>query len=82
MWEQLAQAEEPWLRDSAKLRLAQLDAMDIMDAWRRAKDSGARPPVPVDPSGTPFEVDPATGDLVVARTSAIFPLPGQLQAPR
>jgi hypothetical protein len=82
MWEQLAQSEEPWMRDSAKLRLAQLDAMDIMDAWRRARDAGARPPVPLDPSGTPFEVDPATGDLVVARTSGIFPMPGQLQAPR
>jgi len=82
MWQQLAQAEEGWLRDSAKLRLSQLDAMDIMDAWRRARASGMRPPVPVDPSGTPFDVDPATGDLVVARASGLFPMPGQLQAPR
>jgi len=82
MWQQLAQAEEGWLRDSAKLRLSQLDAMDIMDAWRRARASGMRPLVPVDPSGTPFDVDPATGDLVVARASGLFPMPGQLQAPR
>jgi len=82
MWEQLAQAEEEWLRGSATQRLAQLDAMDIMDAWRRARAAGARPAVPLDPSGTPFDVDPATGDLVVARTSRLFPMPGQLQVPR
>ena len=82
MWEQLAQAEEEWLRTSAKLRLAQLDAMDIMDAWRRAREAGQRPRVPADPAGTPFDVDPATGDLAVARSSPLFPMPGQLQAPR
>ena len=82
MWEQLAQAEEEWMRSSATQRLAQLDAMDIMEAWRRARAAGARPPVPLDPSGTPFDVDPATGDLVVARTSRLFPMPGQLQVPR
>ena len=32
LWEQLAQSEEEWLRDSARLRLAQLDAMDAIDA--------------------------------------------------
>jgi tetratricopeptide (TPR) repeat protein len=82
MWEQLAQAEEEWLRSAAKLRLAQLDAMDVMDAWRQARARGQRPPIPDDPSGTPFEIDPATGELVVARASGLFPMPGQLQAPR
>jgi len=82
LWTQLAQADEPWLRDSARLRLAQLDAMDIMDAWRRAKAAGQHPAVPLDPSGTPFTVDAATGDITVARESRLFPLPGQLQAPR
>jgi tetratricopeptide (TPR) repeat protein len=82
MWEQLAQAEEEWLRGAAKLRLAQLDAMDVMDAWRHARDAGAHPAVPLDPSGTPFDVDPATGDLVVSRSSGIYPMPGQLQVPR
>jgi hypothetical protein len=82
MWEQLAQADEEWLRSAATLRLAQLDAMDVMDAWRRAREAGARPAVPNDPAGTPFDVDPATGDLVVSRTSPLFPMPGQLQAPR
>jgi hypothetical protein len=32
LWQQLAQSEEPWLRDSATLRLAQLNAMDTIDA--------------------------------------------------
>ena len=32
LWQQLAQSEEAWLRDSAGLRLRQLDAMDAIDA--------------------------------------------------
>ena len=32
LWQQLAQAEEPWLRDASGLRLAQLDAMDVIDS--------------------------------------------------
>jgi hypothetical protein len=82
LFEQLAQSEEPWLRESARLRLAQLDAMDTMDAWKRLRLQGQRPPIPNDPSGTPFVLDPVTGDLTVAPTSRIFPLPGQIQAPR
>lgn len=82
MWAQLALADEEWLRDAAQLRLAQLDAMDIMDAWRRARGAGANPPLPSDPSGTPFVIDPASGDITVSRDSRLFPLPGQMQAAR
>jgi tetratricopeptide (TPR) repeat protein len=82
LWQQLAQAEEEWLRSAAQLRLAQLDAMDVMDDWRRARDAGLRPALPVDPAGTPFEIDPATGDITLSRSSHLFPLPGQIQAPR
>ena len=83
LWLQLAQSEEPWLRDSAALRLSQLDAMDIMEAWKQFRaERGFAPPIPTDPSGTPFVVDPATGELTVARESKLFPLPGQLQPPR
>lgn len=32
LWQQLAQSDEGWLRDAARLRLAQLDAMDTIDA--------------------------------------------------
>ncbi len=31
LWRQLAESEEPWLRDSAGLRLRQLDAMDVIE---------------------------------------------------
>ena len=82
LWEQLAQSQEEWLRNSAQLRLAQLDAMDLMDAWERARAAGAHPPIPEDPSGTPFVFDPASGELRVSPASKLFPLPGQLQAPR
>lgn len=83
LWQQLAQSEEQWLSSSAVLRLTQLDAMDIMEEWRRVRrERGVMPPLPVDPSGTPFVIDPATGDITVARESKLFPLPGQLQQPR
>jgi tetratricopeptide (TPR) repeat protein len=79
---ELARSEEPWLRDAANLRLTQLDAMEIMDAWKRAKDQGGHPPIPADPTGTPFVLDAATGGITVSQDSKLFPLPGQLQAPR
>jgi hypothetical protein len=83
LWLQLAQSEEPWLSGAATLRLAQLDAMDIMEAWRQARrERGVTPPLPLDPSGTPFVIDAATGDITVARESKLFPLPGQIQPPR
>lgn len=83
LWQQLAKADEPWLRDSARLRLAQLDAMEIMDAWARfRRERGVTPAMPLDPSGTPFVVDPATGDITIARESKLFPLPGQLKPPQ
>jgi len=83
LWQQLAQSEEQWLSSSATLRLAQLDAMDIMEAWRTVRrERGVPPPLPLDPSGTPFVIDPATGDITVARESKLFPLPGQIQPPR
>jgi hypothetical protein len=82
LWQQLAQADEDWLRQAAQLRLSQLDAMDVMDAWRQAKAAGLNPGLPDDPSGTPFELDPATHDITVSRSSHLFPLPGQLQLQR
>jgi hypothetical protein len=82
LWTELAKSEEAWLRDSATLRLTQLDAMDVMDAWKRARQQGYNPAIPNDPSGTPFVFDPATGGITVSADSKLFPLPGQLQAPR
>jgi len=100
LWQQLALADEDWLRDSARLRLAQLDAMDTIDAlharvdryrgqnpgqavtWDRIVAAGLLPGVPLDSSGAPFVLDPATGYITVARESKLFPLPGQIQAPQ
>lgn len=100
LWQQLAQSEEPWLRDSARLRLAQLEAMDAIASleprvqafraahpdepvtWDRLVAARALPGMPLDSSGTPFALDPATGAITVARESKLFPLPGQIQAPR
>ena len=100
LWQQLALSDEDWLRDSARLRLAQLDAMDAIDAlharvqqyrqqhpgqpltWDRLVAAGMLPGVPLDSSGTPFALDPATGFITVARESKLFPLPGQIQAPQ
>jgi hypothetical protein len=100
LWQQLSQSEEPWLRDSAALRLAQLDAMDAIESlqarvqafreahpaepvtWDRLVAGRLIPGVPLDSSGTPFALDPATGAITVATGSKLFPLPGQIQAPR
>jgi tetratricopeptide (TPR) repeat protein len=83
LFEQLAQSEEPWLSSSANLRLAQLDAMEIIETWGRIRrERGVAPPIPLDPSGTPFVLDPATGDITIARESKLYPLPGQIQPPR
>ena len=100
LWQQLAQSEEPWLRDSAGLRLAQLEAMDAIEllqprvaafrqahpgepvTWDRLVAARMIPGVPLDSSKTAFALDPATGAITVARESKLFPLPGQIQAPR
>jgi tetratricopeptide (TPR) repeat protein len=100
LWQQLVQADEPWLRDSARLRLAQLDAMDVIESlqapvqavraahpgepvtWERLVAARLLPGIPLDSSATPFALDPVTGAITVARESKLFPLPGQLQAPR
>ena len=50
--------------------------------WGRVAAAGLLPGVPVDSSGTPFVLDPATGYITVARESKLFPLPGQIQAPQ
>jgi hypothetical protein len=50
LWQQIAKSEEAWLRDSAELRLRQLDALDAMDAIdaRVAAYRRAHPDAPLD----------------------------------
>jgi hypothetical protein len=38
--------------------------------------------VPPDPSGTPYEIDPATGQVSVSKSSALFPLPKPVEPRR
>ena len=38
--------------------------------------------VPVDPSGTPYELDPATGEVTVSEGSLLFPLPQPVETRR
>jgi hypothetical protein len=42
LWQQIAQSEEAWLRQSATLRLAQLDAMDAIDTLQPRVDAFRR----------------------------------------
>jgi hypothetical protein len=69
-----------------------MDLMDAIDAriaifrnqhpgapvtWEALASAGLIRGVPVDPSGTPFVVDPSSGKTIVSPQSKLFPLPGQ-----
>ena len=94
LWRNLHEnADSDWIRDSAALRLQQLDAMDALDqlnamASRYAARSGGPATrweelirgerlrgIPLDPSGTPYEILPSTGRIVLGTTSPLRPLP-------
>jgi hypothetical protein len=80
----------------ALLQLEALDRIEQLEAantrfppaaaeqysWARliAKRILAR--VPVDPTGTPYELDPATGRVRVARESPLFPMPEEPRRPQ
>jgi tetratricopeptide (TPR) repeat protein len=51
-------------------------------SWVALIRRGALPGVPLDPVGTPFEIDPATGVISVSDRSTLYPMPGRLQAPK
>ena len=94
MWESIRQsAEIDWQRRDAERRLAQLDALDQVDALHRAVSAfearagrrpsswveiaraGLLPGVPLDPTGLPYVLDPATGRIDVSADSVLHPLP-------
>ncbi len=94
MWTQIGQNEESeWLKTTAQLRLAQLDALDHIDvltrlagdftnrtgqraqSWEPLVRAGAIRGLPLDPSGTPYVIDPNTGEIGVAADSPLWPLP-------
>ena len=81
----LQTAEIDWLRREAEKRLAQLKALDDIDALQRQVDefaarNGRLPArwnvVPLDPSGTPYEID-EKGRVQLSRRSPLFPLPAE-----
>jgi hypothetical protein len=49
------------------------------ESWRDLIVAGRLRGVPVDPSGTPFAMDPATAKVSVANNSALYPMPDQLE---
>jgi hypothetical protein len=84
MWESIRQsAEIDWLRREAEKRLAQLKALDDIDALQKQVDDfvarNGRVPTrwnvaPRDPSGTPYELD-EHGRVHLSARSPLFPLP-------
>jgi len=84
------QAEQGPMKDNARQRLSNLDALDAADQLSArveefARRFGRRPETlaelhaaglargpAVDPSGTPFDYDRATGKVTVARTSPVW----------
>lgn len=95
LWQQMLQSDEPWLRRNARRRLAQIDAMDQIERLeqivRRFTPTGERygwdvvirqrvlSGVPIDPAGTPYEIDPVTGDVAVSTRSELFPMPDDIR---
>ena len=89
LWTQMAKSDLEWIRKDAIWRLQQLDAMDqIDDLNRRISDfiarEGKRPGdwrqvgvavAPVDPTGTPYRINPKTGLIDLGPGSSLFPLP-------
>jgi hypothetical protein len=99
LWHEIGSSEIEAMRDVARRRLAQLDALDQIDQLhslisRVTLASGVRPRswgdliarrvlpgVPLDPSGTPYELHPDTGRVDVSADSRLFPMPDDLDIP-
>jgi hypothetical protein len=55
---------------------------DARYAWIELARRGVLPGVPVDPTGTPFEIDAATGEVSLSRRSPLYPLPVTMRRSR
>jgi hypothetical protein len=51
-------------------------------SWKSLVRAGALPGIPVDPARTPYDLDPTTGRISVARESPLYPMPGSKERPR
>jgi tetratricopeptide (TPR) repeat protein len=93
MWQQQLRSEQAWVRRTAERSLLQLQALDQIDqlqaAVARTGPSDGRYSwsalitrrmlggVPLDPTGTPYELDPLTGRVRVSPESPLFPMPDE-----
>ena len=95
IWTQLLHAEDAWVRKRAERALVQLQAQDQIEelakriasapappaaySWIALARAGVLPGMPTDPTGTPYDIDPTTGAITVARTSPLYPMPRGLR---
>jgi hypothetical protein len=95
LWQQLLQADQPWLRRLAERRLGQIDALDQIErlegivhrssatggsySWDALIRRRILPGIPLDPVGTPYNLDPVTGAVTIAPQSGLFPLPDDIR---
>jgi hypothetical protein len=95
IWTQLLHAEDSWVRKRAERALVQLQAQDQIEelavliaraprlpgaySWIALTRAGVLPGMPTDPTGTPYDINPTTGAITVARTSPLYPMPRGLR---
>lgn len=94
LWtEVLSSADAAWLKDQARFRLSQLDAMDQIAAlegvvklyqqrtgspaasWFDLNRAGFLRGIPIDPERHPYQLDPSSGAVTLAKDSPLNPLP-------
>ena len=51
-------------------------------SWQWLNRRGVLRGIPTDPTGTPFELDPVTGDVTVSPRSELSPMPARSRAPK
>ena len=74
LWEQIGRtAEDEWLRNEARRRLLQLDAMDQIDQLRALQRAGRLRGTPIDPTGVPYRLE--SGRVTLDPRSPLNPLP-------
>jgi tetratricopeptide (TPR) repeat protein len=95
IWTELLHAEEDWVRKRAARALVQLQALDQIDelskkiadatplqgaySWPALMRAGVFPGIPTDPTGTPYDINPTTGEITVSRISPLYPMPRGLR---